>query len=323
MRLHALRVLACCALLAAGTALAQDFPSKPLRIIIHVSPGSGTDLMTRAIGTAMGTSLGQSVVLENRPGASGLVAYEYVAKQVPADGYTLVTGGGSHATLKVFVKDLRFDPMKDLIPVSLFGDGAIVLAASAGAPFNTFQELVAYAKANPGKVTFGTSGFTTSATLNTNSLRQRYGIEITDVPYSGNSPARVALMAGTIHLLWHTEGEYIVDAAGPQKRVKAILVTSAQRMKQVPEVPTATELGHPELVGFYYGLSVPGATPRPVVERLYGAIANALKQPSINELAARGHVKLTSLDPEASKNRLQELYNNYAAIAAKAGIKPK
>ena len=116
----AARWMACFTLLLAGAALAQDFPNKPLRIVIHVAPGSGTDLMTRAVGAAMARSLGQPAVIENRPGASGLIAWEYVARQLPADGHSMVSGGSSHATASIFVKELRSDPMKDMVSVSLF-----------------------------------------------------------------------------------------------------------------------------------------------------------------------------------------------------------
>jgi len=312
--------MACATLIFSGTVLAQEFPSKPLRIVIHVSPGSGTDHITRAVGAAMGKSLGQPAIIENRPGAGGLIAYEYVARQAPADGHTLVTGGSSHAPTAIFVKDLRVDPKKELVPVSMFGEGVQVLAAAGSAPFTNFKELIAYARSNPGKVTFGSSGFASTATLNTFSLQQRYGLEVTDVPYGGNSPARLALMAGTIDLMWYTEGEFVVDAA--EKRIRGILVSAAQRLATLPDVPSGAEVGHP-LVGFYYGLSVAAATPRPFIDKLAGAMAFALRQPEVIELGARYFIRLAYMDPDASKAKLAELAATYTDIAIKAGIKPR
>jgi tripartite-type tricarboxylate transporter receptor subunit TctC len=310
------------AALVAVPGAAQDFPNKPVRVVIHLAPGTSTDITTRMVAQGMSRFLNQPVVVENRQGASGMIAFDYVAKQVPADGYTLVTGGSQLASLKLFVKDLRFDPIKDLPQVSFFAEGVLVLAAHSSMPFNTFKELVDYGRANPNKLNWGTSGFTTVASLNTYSMAQRHGLVVTQIPYQGgNALARPALLGNQIQLLWHTTGDYLGDSA--DKRIKPIIVSSAQRLPVLPDVPTATEVGHPEIVGFYFGLAVPGATPKPVVDRLYASIDAALKQQDVKDLLAKYQMYIIGSTPEATLRKMTELATAYEEIASKLGIKPQ
>jgi tripartite-type tricarboxylate transporter receptor subunit TctC len=322
LRVAAFALLATSGALLSLQARAQDYPAKPISVVVHLAAGTVSDLVFRAVAPQMSKNLGRPVVVENRTGANGLIAWEYVIKQQPADGYTIASSTNSNLSLPVFVKDMRVDPVKDLVPVAILGDGALVLHSPVSAPWNTMAEMVAYAKANPGKMNWGTSGSATVANLNQEAVLQKDGLKIASIPYQGgNNQAILALLAGDIQLLYSTESEGMVHTRAG--KTKAIAITGDRRLPAFPNVPTFGELGYPPLVGVWWALNVRPGTPRAVIDRLNRAAIFAVQQPEVKEFFAKNGVYPVEISPEAAAKKYEDIAKSYVDIAAKAGIKPQ
>jgi tripartite-type tricarboxylate transporter receptor subunit TctC len=296
-KLHARRraiagLLAALAGLAALPAFAADapaaFPAKPVRPIVPFTPGGSTDILARAIGQKLMEAWGQPVVIDNRPGAGGIIGMETAAKAAP-DGYTLVMGHvGTLAANPALYKKLPYDPVKDFAPVTLIAMVPNVLAVGPAVPSRNVAELIALAKANPGKLDYGSGGNGSAAHLATEYFKLKAGVDIQHVPYKGTAPALADLLGGQIALV--ITGLPPVLPHAKAGRLRILGVASAQRLKQFPDIPTIAESGVPGYEATqWYGVLAPVATPKELVARLNQDIVVSLRDPAVAEkLAAEG-----------------------------------
>ena len=276
------RIFFAALLAAAFGAAAQDWPNKPVRLVVPFPPGGGTDTVARPLAAKLSQVLGQQFVIENRGGAGGTIGAATVAKAAP-DGYTVLLYSVHGAVAASAYRNLSYDLEKDLVPVTTAAIFPDVLVAATRVPAKTLPELIAFAKANPGKINCGSAGNGTSRHLSCEMFKLQAGIEATHVPYKGTGPATAALLAGEI--------DYIFEALGSAAAyiragtVRPIVVTSARRSPSFPEIPTAMESGMPAFeVTSWYGLWVPVGTPRSVVQKLHAAVAKAFEDPEMKEL---------------------------------------
>lgn len=254
---------------------AEDFPSRPITWVVPFTPGGITDTTARVVAEEMGKFLGQSVLIDNRGGAGGVLGTEQVARSKP-DGYTLIYGTQGTMSANVTLwKKLPYDPLKSFAPVHVVGQSPNIFVAYAGAPYNTVSEFVAYAKQNPGKVTFSSSGVGTATHLVAELFKSVAGVEMLHVPYKGSAPALNDLIAGRVDVMF----DYQV-AVGPHVeagKLKVLAVTAPERMRSMPNAPTMAELGLKDMTTESWScIMVPAETPAPVVDRLAAAVRAAV-----------------------------------------------
>src|SRR6195256_3668499 len=264
------------------TTLAQSYPSKPIRWVVPYTGGGITDVVTRIVTQKMSAQLGQPIVVDNRPGPNGILGSGLAAKAAP-DGYTMVTViAGYAANVTLYSGKLPFDPLKDLVPVSLAAIAPLVMTVNEALPAKDVKELIAYAKANPGKLNFGSSGIGAAAHLTCELFKQTVGIDMVHIPFKGTAPAMQAVMANDIQILVDTPSSLMPQVRGG--RLRALGMFSAKRLAAYPEVPTLAESGGPALESSTWVLLMaPGATPKEIVHRLAAEAANALKALDIRE----------------------------------------
>ncbi|MCI1192198.1 tripartite tricarboxylate transporter substrate binding protein [Calidifontimicrobium sp. SYSU G02091] len=273
------------ALALAGAALpaaAQTFPDKPLKLIVNFPPGGAADVIGRAVAQAMGESLKQQVIVENRPGANGNIGAEAVAKS-PADGYTLLMSSGGAMTVNPFLyRQMPFDAEKDLVPVASVARVLVFLMAHPSVPANSVAEFVAYAKAHPGKLSYGSAGQGSSPHLAAEMFTRQAGIQATHVPYRGAAPALTDLLAGQVQFMFDP-GPGLKHAA--EGKLRLLAVGSPQRASQLPNTPTLAESGFP---GFdadtVFGIYAPGGTPAALVARLHDEVNKAVASAKVQEV---------------------------------------
>ena len=274
------------ALTAAGAA-AQGYPNRGLRLVVPFPPGGVTDLVGRALAVRLAIELGQPVVVENRPGANGNLAINAVARSAP-DGHTiLLQYNGYHAGNPAMMKNLTWDPIKDLALVGMatMAPHAIIVAPTV--PANTLQEFIAHARANPGKLNYASSGNGSIQHVGGVLFSRAIGAEMVHVPYRGAAPALQDVAGGRVELFITTPSSAIALVQGG--RVKALAIASAQRAAGLPDVPTTAEAGLPGFtLDAWFGFAVPAATPKPIQERLNAVINAAAEQASVRERAQAG-----------------------------------
>ena len=281
------RLLMALALLAVGvgTALAQTYPNRPLRIVVPFAAGAGVlDIMARLVGQHLGASLGQQVVIDNRPGAGGIVGAEVVAKAEP-DGYTLLMGNTALVVSPYLYAKLPFEPLADFVPVTLVNSAPLLLVVHPSVPVHSVQELIAYAKARPGQLNYGSGGVGSTPYLATELLKAMAGIDVVHVPYKGGAPALADLVAGQLtFMIENVPGTMPLVKSG---KLRALAITSAQRSPLAPDLPTMAEAGVPdyEMVG-WNGVFVAKGTPTEIVARLNSDLAKVLRLPDVKEQMA-------------------------------------
>ena len=271
----------------AASAQAQ-FPAKPITIIVPFSAGGTTDILARVIGQYMGRDLGQTVVVDNRAGAGGNIGGQAAAR-APADGYTLFMGTvGTHAINQSLYRKMPFDPIKDFAPLSRVAMVPNLLVANPSQPFKSVKEMIAYAKANPGKINFGSSGNGSSIHLSGELFKQMAGVDMQHVPYRGSAPAVSDLLGGQISVMFDNMPSAIPHVKGG--KLRALAVTTAKRSPALPDVPTIAEAGVPGYEATsWFGLLAPAGTPAPVVAKLNASILKALADPEVKKkLAEQG-----------------------------------
>lgn len=307
--------------LCASPLQAQEFPAKPLRLIVPNAPGSVLESAARIVSPDLSKALGQPVVVESRPGAGGIIAYEHVIKQSPADGYTLLMSASDLLTLPLFVKDLSFDPLRDLPPVSLVAEGVSVLFSPYGAPWSNYNEFVAYAKANPGKLNFGSAAFG-QPRLILELTKQKNNLNTIHVAYKGGTAdVTRAILANEIQLGVHGEA---VESLAKEKKVKVLAIAGSQRLASFPEVPTFAEVGIPEMPpGFAFAIHTRAGTPKQALEKIHAATVHAVQLPQVREQLAKIKLYAVSSSPEAALKKFSEQSSVFAAVARKAGIQPQ
>jgi len=280
------RTLISMAALAPMAASAETYPTKPIRLVVTFAPGGGADFVGRAIAQPLSEQLGQTVVVDNRAGANGVVGADIAAKSAP-DGYTLLLGAaGTLSVAPHLGEPLPFDPVKDFVPVSLVATSSFVLAVTKSLPVNSVAELIAYAKANPGKLNFGSSGKGGAPHLATELFAYMAGIKMVHVPYRGLGPAVADLVAGQIQVLF-ADVPLIVEQAKAHN-LKALAISGKTRSTVMPDLPPIAEAGVPGYsAGTWYGLFLPARTPAPIVDRLSAALKTVLAAPALQALMAK------------------------------------
>jgi tripartite-type tricarboxylate transporter receptor subunit TctC len=282
------RFIALACLLAALPLFAQDYPKRPVRLIVPFPPGGGNDIVARAVAQELAKSLGQQFVVDNRAGAGGAIGAELAARS-PADGYTLFLGGvGSHVVNPSLHAKLSYDPVRDFAPVTLIASAPSVLVVNPSLQATTIAEFTALAKANPGKLNYASNGNGSSAQLAAVLYESMAGVRMMHVPYKGVAAALVDVMSGEVQLMFGTLVAIIPHIRAG--RLRALAVTGRQRSPLLPDVPTLAESGLPGYeAGSWYGILAPAGTPGAIVARLNAEINNAIHQPEVRErLAAEG-----------------------------------
>jgi tripartite-type tricarboxylate transporter receptor subunit TctC len=307
--------------LGAPQALAQSFPTKPIRILVPFPPGGGTDVAARALGEHLTKELGQPAVVENRPGGNSIIATDAVAKAAP-DGHTLLLTTDFHSINAAFGAGLPYDSLKDFAFVARVSTSPLMLVAHPATNAKTLGELVAAAKATPGKVSFASLGTSSPHYLGFEWFKRMAGVNILDVPYKGGGPALADLLGGQVNLM------FIVAANGIRQaragKLVALAVTGPTRAAVAPDVPTFAESGYPEFVLLnWYGILAPAGTSRDAVARLNAAIVAALATPAVAERLAGVGVDPAPSTPEALEEWIKQDIERYRRIIALTGAKPE
>jgi tripartite-type tricarboxylate transporter receptor subunit TctC len=294
------------ALLAATRLCAAEdlanYPTRPIHIIVPFAPGGASDFAIRLIQPGLEKALGQQLVIDNRTGAAGNVGMELAARAAP-DGYTLFLGNiGTIAINPHFFPELKVTPQRDFIPISLAAETPGIVVASEKFPPNSLKEMIAYAKANPGKINYAAAGISTLNTLAMEQFRQRLDLQMTQVPYKGGAgPAIIDLLAGNVDVMFVTlsSAAQFVKAG----KLKGFAVTTKERVESLPNVPTVVELGFPEDVsGSWQGLFAVKGTPAPIVAKLHAAVLKAMADPDVRKhMIAASMVPTSSPTPESFK----------------------
>lgn len=305
--------------IAAHTVAAQQFPDKTIRFIVPYTVGGGGDTTSRIVAKKVSDVFGQPIVVENRGGAGGIIGTDLVAK-APADGYTWVLGSDPPFTILPHLNQVPFDPLKDFTPVSLLAMVPLTLVGNANLPAKSLQELIAYAKANPGKLTIGSSGNGTSGHLAAELFKARAGVDILHVPYKGQGEAMTGVLAGQVDLVFSSVG-----AMGPHVKngkMRAFAIASKERFAGNPDVPTFAEAGYPAVeIGAWLGLLVPAGTPPEIVSRINGEVTRTIEQPEVREkMTKMGYLPVGG--PSDTLARLiREDYERFAKLMKNANIK--
>lgn len=287
--LRATLAMIACFVFCITAALAQNYASRPLRMVVPYAPGSTTDTLSRLIGQKLGEALGQQVIIDNRPGAGGNIGTDIVAKAL-ADGYTLVMVPGSHAINPSLYQKLPFDPVKDFAPIALVATAPLLIAAHSALPVSSVRELIALAKAKPGELRYASGGTGSPSHLVMELFKSMAGIDMIHVPYKGGGSVLNAILSGEVQLT--SSGVLVLLPLARAGRIKALAVTAAKRIPVAPEVPTVAESGLPGyVVSGWWGLLAPARTPVAVIERLNREVVRALNSHELRErLAADGIV---------------------------------
>jgi tripartite-type tricarboxylate transporter receptor subunit TctC len=309
-------------LFAAAGAAAQDYPNRPIRMIVPFAPGGATDIPARLVAPKLGEALGQPVVIENRPGAGGIIGIDAAAKSAP-DGYTLLmaTNGELVMNPSIYPK-LPYDPFNDFTPVSIMIESPMLLVVSAASPYSTLGDIISAAKAKPGSVTYSTAGTGSTSHVLTEMLAQQAGIKLLHIPYKGGAPASAAAASGEVGMALLNLGSALNFVKGG--KAKALAVTSASRHPSFPDWPTAAEAGAPGFAeAIWVGMAVPAGVRRDIVERLSAEVAKALRAPEVRErLVALGNEPLGTT-PEEAAARIKREFPRYSAAIKQANIRPE
>jgi tripartite-type tricarboxylate transporter receptor subunit TctC len=319
---------AAAAALAAGTALssahaaqpATDWPKQPIRFIVPFPPGGTVDPLARLLGARLSPVLGQSIVVENRPGASGSIGAAMAAK-APADGHTFLFVFDTHAVNPTLIK-LPFDTAKDLDPVMLVGTAPNAIVTNPAKPYKAFTDLVKASKAKPGSVTVGSIGSGSLGHLTLMLIQERGGIQLTHVPYKGGGPMTTDVLGGHVEA-----GIGSVALLAPQVRggkMRGLVVTSEKRSHAMPDVPTLAEQGFPGLEALaWWGIFAPANVPKPIMERFHASLVKVLKDPEVRkQLTDQLGMDLVVSDPAALQKFLLTEMDRWGKVVQKYGIKP-
>lgn len=301
-----------------GLSQAQSFPNKPLRIIVPYPPGQASDQITRMVADKVSQAFNQPIIVENKPGAGGNLGTEIGAKS-PADGYMMTIGTAALPISKLVYKKLTFDPINDFNGVTLMTTMPLVLVVPPGLKVNTVAELVEYAKSNPGKINFASSGTGTSHQLAGEMFKQYANVDITHVPYKGSPPAHVDLMGGSVDMMFDN-----IVAVGPHiksGKLKALAVTSKTRSPIFPNVPTMQESGYPNIEAVaWFGVLVPKGTPTNVINRLNKEFVAALTMPEIKNKLQENGAQVVASSPDEFNAFMQSEVSKWANVINTAKI---
>lgn len=303
--------------LFAGGAPAQSYPTKPIRLVNVTAAGGTVDILSRGVAEKLGESLGQPLVVENRPGAGGTIAIDFVAKAKP-DGYTLLAAGSTHTLNPSFGKKLPYDPIKDFAPVSMMAQSPYVLTVHPSVPANSVKELIALAKSRPGQLNYGSFGSGTAAHLAGELFKTMAGINMLHIPYKGGPPGLTALLGGEIDILFYPV--FLVEPFLKTGRLRVLAATESKRSSALPALPTIAEAGLPGYeVTQWYGLLAPAGTPREIVTRLNTEIAKIVKMPEVKQRF--NQLELISSTPEEFDGFIKAEIAKWTKVIKDAGIR--
>jgi tripartite-type tricarboxylate transporter receptor subunit TctC len=299
---------------------AQDFPTRPIRLVVPYPPGGPTDVAARIVANAMAGKLGQPIVVENRPGgAAGTVGGRYVASADP-DGYTVVMSQAGSLTVAPFLYKLDYDPIKDFAPIGIAAETPEILTINPSLPVSTVAEFIAYAKNNPGKLNFASPGVGTLPHLLGEQLQIAAGIKLTHVPYRGASPAVSDLLGGQVQVMFDSTSVMLPHLGAG--RLRALAISSSKRIAQIPNVPTVAEAGYPQLTeSLWTALLAPAATPGPIIQMLNTALNESVKTPEVQRAYANLDIVTRIVTPQELKSFMAEEVRKWQQVVAQAGIK--
>ena len=317
---NTLRIAAAALAFMAAPGWAQQYPAKTVRIIVPFAPGGSADTLGRLVAGKLTESLGQNFVAENRPGAGGLVGSE-IASNSPPDGYTLVVSGvASHAIAPTLATRPPFDPLKDFTHIALFGGPPAVFGVHPSMPVKDLRSFVAFAKARPGDLSYGSPGNGTQGHLVAELFTQTTGLKLIHVPYKGAAIAMVDIVAGHIHAISTT----LTTASGQIKagRVRGLALSSEQRLSEYPGIPTFKQAGYPDLVAtVWFSLSGPAGLPADVVNRLNSEVRRILQLPEVRERLSRDGIVPNQLDPKAFTAYVAAEVKRWAPVIKASGAR--
>ena len=303
-------------------ALAQAWPSKPIRLVVPYPPGGSTDLLARTIGQKVGEALGQQIVVDNRAGAGGMLGSDIVARSAP-DGYTILLGtGATHGLTLLLSKAIPYDPVKDFTPITAAVEVPIILCVSLQVPATTARELVDYAKKNPGKLAYGSSGTGSPHHLSGELLRQVAGIDIVHVPYKGAAPAVQDLIGSQIPMVFTTLSTALPHIKAG--KIRAIGFVEAKRQPSVPEIPTIGE----SVTGYvmpasWLGFFGPAGLPEPILKRLNAEIVKAVQSPDVRAKLEAAGMPVVGTGSDEFAKMVKDDIETFRRIVNAAGIKPE
>jgi len=311
--------LALTAAAAAGRAWADSYPSKAVKIVVPYAPGGANDIVARLVAQKLTDAMGQPVIVENKPGASGNLGAEQVAR-APADGYTLILVTTGHTIAPSLYKNLRYNIRTDLAPVTEFTSGPLLVMVNPSSPYKTVADVIAASKAKPNLINFGSAGNGSSTHLATELLASMAGIKMTHIPYTGSMPAMQDVMSGNAQLVMD-----LMLSAAPQVaggRLRAIGITSAKRSPQLPDVPTVAESGLPGFeVGVWNGLMAPAGTPKPVIDKLNAEIRKVLADPEMKKRFEAQGFEAAWTPPEKFGALIHSEIDRWAQVVQSSGAK--
>ncbi len=315
-------VIALAAIVAAlGSTQAQDYPTRPITLVVPYAAGGGNDVMARIVGEKMSKTLGQQVVIDNRPGAGGALATRQVAKAAP-DGYTLIIGGtGSLAVNPTLLPNVGYDVRKDFASVGMIGSGAMIVVVHPSVPAKTIPELIALTKKAAGKFVYASSGAGSGIHLGAELFAHMAGVKMVHVPYKGTGPALTDLLGGHVSMFFSSLPPAVVLVK--EGKVRALAVTGAKRADVFPDIPTVAET----LPGFEavlrYGIVAPAGTPRPIVDKLNAALRQALADPDTIARMARDGTEASPGSPEDYATVIDREERKWAEVVKRAGLAAK
>ena len=300
---------------------ASNYPTKPIKIIVGFSPGGSADAVGRSLAEAFSTRLGQPVVVENRAGANGNIAAETVARAAP-DGYTLYFPSIGHAVNVSLYKNLPYDPIKDFTSIGGVFSAPNMLVVPMSSPYKTVSEIIAAAKANPGKLNFGSGGSGSSTQLAAEVFKTEAGVSITHIPYRGAGAAASSLLAGQIDMLITAAPTAIPHITSG--RTRALAITGKDRLQILPEVPTFSEAGLPSFnIVNWFGLAAPKGTPPAIVNKIRDLVAEAMKDPNLRNNFAKQGAAFNEMSVETFGNFVNSEIVKWSEEGNKAGVKPE
>ena len=303
-----------------NSALAQTWPTKPMRIVIAQAPGSATDVISRVVANPLSEALGQPIVIDARPGAGGVLGTEVAARSAP-DGYTLFMGNNStHGSNPAVYAKLPYDAVRDFAPVSFVASVPYVLVVDPALPVRSVQEFVAYAKARPGKLNYASAGNGSTHHFCGELFKSMTGVDMQHIPYKGSGPGIAGLLGGEVSMMFAN----VADIGSQIKagKVRALAVTAPRRAATLPEVPTMAEAGLPDfVVTSWFGLLVPAGTPAPIVARLNAETVKVLGRADVKATLAQQGLEVASSTPEQFGAHIQSEIARFTKIAKAAGIK--
>lgn len=295
------------------------YPSKPVRVIVPYAPGGTTDIVARLIAQSLATSTGKTFVIENKGGASTTIATGYVAK-APADGHTLLANEMTQTIVPALFPKLSFDPIKDVVPITVFAEAPYVLVVNSNVPVKNLRELVELAKAQPGKLNFASGGSASGPHIAGELLKSVAGIEMTHIAYKGSGPALSDLLSGQVEVLI-TAAPTVISQLG-SGRMRPLAVAHSRRLSSLPNVPTAAESGFPGFnIANWFGLAAPKGTPTDVVNFLHGEIQKILVRPDVKEKLVAAGAEPVSMSPAEAARHIESEARRWGELVQKARIK--